>query len=129
MAKVGQMIESKYLKQVDIPDPVIVTILAVKQINVAREGEAPEMKWAIRFKEFRKPMILNSTNINVAAKLCGSDDTDDWAGQEIVLYTDPNVSFGGQVMGGLRFRGQEKQPVKAPSGAAGVDGLDDDIPF
>lgn len=121
MAKIGEMVSSKYLKQSDVPDPVIVTIQGVKQVNMAKEGEAPEMKWAIKFREFDKPMVLNTTNIHVAAKLCRSEDTDEWKGQEIVLYTDPNVSFGGQVVGGLRFRGQEKAPVKASGRGAPAD--------
>lgn len=115
MPNINQMVQSKYLKQADVPDPVIVTVQGVKQVNMAKEDEAPEMKWAIKFREIEKPMVLNSTNIHVAAKIFKSDDTDDWKGQEIVLFTDPNVSFGGQVVGGLRFRGQEKAPVKAKS--------------
>ncbi len=135
MAKIGEMVQSKYLKQADVPDPVIVTVQGVKQVNLAKEGEEPEIKWAIKFREMDKPMVLNSTNIHVAAKLLGSDDTDDWRGKEIVLFTDPNVSFGGQVVGGLRFRGQEKAPVKAeqrkPNGAGpGLDDpFDDSAPF
>lgn len=116
MAKVNDMVQSKYLKQADVPDPVIVTVQGVKQVNMAKDDEAPEIKWAIKFQEMDKPMVLNSTNIHVAAKIFKSDDTDDWKGKEIVLYTDPNVSFGGQVVGGLRFRGQEKAPVKAVVG-------------
>ena len=136
MPKIGEMVQSKYLKQSDIPDPVIVTVQGVKQVNVAKDDEAPELKWAIKFREFDKPMILNTTNIHVAAKVFGNDDTDKWRGQEIVLYTDPNVSFGGQVVGGLRFRGQEKAPVKAaarsaaPKAAGGkFDDMPDDIPW
>jgi len=145
------MVQSKYLKQSDVPDPVIVTIQGVKQVNVAKDDEAPEMKWAIKFMEFDKPMILNSTNLHVAAKVIGSDETNDWRGKEIILFTDPNVSFGGQVVGGLRFRGQEKAPVKAatprqpqaaarpvavaaaggakPAGNPHFDDMEDEIPF
>ncbi len=124
---INDMVQSKYLKQADIPDPVIVTVQGVKQVNMAKDDEAPEMKWCIKFVEFQKPMALNSTNIHVAAKVFGSNNTDDWKGKEIILFTDPNVSFGGQVVGGLRFRGQEKAPVKA-AGSVRPD-LDDDIPF
>jgi len=101
-----------------------------------KEDEAPEGKWGIKFRELPKPMVLNSTKIHVAAKVCGSQNTDDWKGKEIVLYTDPNVSFGGQVVGGLRFRGQEKPPVKVerqPSRGSNLPGgfqdMDDDVPF
>lgn len=128
MPKINDMVQSKYLKQADVPDPVIVTVQGVKQVNMAKDDEAPEMKWAIKFRELDKPMVLNSTNIHVAAKIFKSDDTDDWKGKEIVLYTDPNVSFGGQVVGGLRFRGQEKAPVKA-AGRGNFEDMTDDVPF
>lgn len=128
MPNINQMVTSKYLKIADVPDPVIVTIMGVKQVNVAKDDAEPELKWAMKFKEFDKPMVLNSTNLHVAAKVLKSEDTDDWKGQEIILYNDPSVSFGGQVTGGLRFRGQEKEPIRA-AGKSAADGLDNDIPW
>ena len=127
MPNVDQMVTSKYMKISDVPDPVIVTIMGVKQVNVAKDDAEPEMKWAIKFEEFDKPMVLNTTNLQVAARVLGSKDTDDWKGKEIVLFTDPNVSFGGQITGGLRFRGQEKTPVKVQKGV--VAEMEDDIPW
>lgn len=135
MPRVTDMIESKYLKQADVPDPVIVTVTKIGKINIAKEGDPPEDKWAVRFKEFQKPMLLNSTNIKLLEKACGSDDTDDWVGKEVILYTDDSVSFGGQVVGGLRIRKQQQAPQrKAPTQAPYDDGrplaeMDDDIPF
>jgi hypothetical protein len=123
---INSMVTSKYLKIADVPDPVIVTVVGVKQVNVAKDDAEPEMKWAIKFQEFERPMVLNSTNLHVAAKVLGSDDTDDWKGKEIILYTDPTVSFGGQVTGGLRFRGQEKAPTRASN--VMVD-MKDDVPW
>lgn len=136
MPRVNDMIDSKYLKQADVPDPVIVTVDKVGRINIAKEGDAAEEKWAVRFKEFPKPMLLNSTNIKLLEKACGSDDTDDWKGKEVILYTDENVSFGGQVVGGLRIRKQQAAPTRkgtqgasVPEAAGGFEGMDDDIPF
>ena len=131
MPDIGQMIQSKYLKTSDVPDPVIVTIIGVKQVNMAKEDAEPEMKWAIKFTEFDKPMILNSTNMKIAAKVLASTKTEEWKGKEIILYTDENVTFGGELVGGLRFRKPEVQPVRkpAPAGATGAAALDDDIPF
>lgn len=135
MANINTMVQSKYLKTADVPDPIIVTIRGIKQVNMAKEGDAPELKYAIFFRELDKPMILNATNIHICAKVCQSEETNDWKGKEIILYTDPNVSFGGQVVGGLRFRGQEKAPVKAaprptkPSTTAGLAEMPDDIPW
>lgn len=135
MPRVTDMIESKYMKQADVPDPVIVTVTKIGRINIAKDGDPPEDKWAVRFKEFQKPMLLNSTNIKLLEKACGSDDTDDWVGKEVIVYTDDSVSFGGQVVGGLRIRKQQSAPQrKAPHQVPPDDGrplteMDDDIPF
>jgi len=130
MPRTSEMIQSKYLKTSDVPDPVIVTVVKVGKVNLAKEDAAPEYKWAIKFQEFQKPMVLNSTNIKIAEKVFGSDDTDVWAGKEIVLFTDENVTFGGELVGGLRFKGQEKAPQKvAPRQPGKFDDMEDDIPF
>lgn len=126
MPNINDMVASKYLKQADIPDPVIVTVQGVKQVNMAKDDEAPELKWCIKFREYDKPMALNSTNIHIAAKVFNSNDTEGWLGKEIILYTDPNVSFGGQVVGGLRLRGQEKAPVKAAQKGSTDDRWEDE---
>ena len=134
MPRTTEMIESKYLKQADAPDPVIVTVAKIGRINIAKEGDAPDDKWAVRFREFNKPMILNSTNIKLLEKACGSDDTDDWVGKEVILYTDDSVSFGGQVVGGLRIRKQQQLPTRKAATQLPDDGkpladMDEDVPF
>lgn len=128
MANINQMIESKYLKQSDLDGETEVTIVKVGQMNVAREDEQPEMKWAVKFEEFKKPMILNSTNIQLLAKACGSEESDEWIGKKVVIFADPNVSFGGKLVGGLRV----KLPVKKSSSAkpgGRFDDMADDVPF
>ena len=133
MAKIGDMIESKYLKQSDVEDETLVTIVKVGKANVAKKDEEPEFKWLIRFTEFQKPMVLNSTNIKRIARACG-DDTDDWTGKKVILYVDPDVEYAGNVVGGLRVRAsrspaqetvstQEARPRKA------FEDDMDDVPF
>ncbi len=108
--KIGEMIESKYIKQSDVPDPVIVTIHSLKKVNVARDDEEPDYRWTVKFAEFAKPMVLNVTNLKRAAKALG-DDTDEWLNKTIELYTDPDIEFGGSVVGGLRLRGLKRAAV------------------
>src|SRR3990167_4275616 len=133
MPRTSEMIQSKYLKATDVPDPVIVTVVKVGKVNLAKDDAAPEYKWAIKLQEFQKLMVLNSTNIRIAEKVFGSDNTDDWKDKEIILYTDENVTFGGELVGGLRFKGQEKAPVKATfkgaSSKVGDGVIEDDIPW
>lgn len=133
MAKIGEMIESKYLKQSDVEEDTTVTIEKVGKANVAPKGEEAEYKWLVRFTELPKPMVLNSTNIKRLAKACGSDDTDDWIGKKVVVYVDPDVEFAGNVVGGLRIRAsqpkpQTRQQQPAPNGGK-FDDMADDIPF
>ena len=133
MAKVGDMIESKYLKQTDVDEDRVVTISKVGKANVAREGDEPEYKWLIRFEEFNKPMVLNSTNIKRLAKACNSEETDEWTGKKVVLFVDPDVEFAGNVVGGLRIRAHKQatqtRQVMPPQTGGKFDDFADDVPF
>lgn len=132
MPKTSEMKESKFLKRGDVARPVLATIESVVQMNVAKEGAEPEMKWCLHFSDVDKPMVLNFTNIQLCERICGSDDTDHWAGKKIVLYDDPNVSFGGKLTGGIRVRAPKQpsaQPKPAPAPVAVAEIDDDDIPF
>ena len=129
MAKIGEMIDSKYLKQSDVEDDMAVKVEKVGKANVAREGDEPEYKWLIRFEGIKKPMVLNSTNIKRLAKACNSDDTDEWIGKEVVLYVDPDVEFGGNVVGGLRIRAAKKEVQTRQVQPARTGGMADDVPF
>jgi len=136
MPKLSEMLPSRFLKKDDVPQPMLVTIGDIEQVNVAPEGQPPENKWTMSFPELDKPLVLNSTNMHIVGAIYG-DDTDGWMGKKIVLYHDPNVSFGGKLVGGLRVRAPKNQPAKAApvsekmaQRAAGkFDDMADDIPF
>jgi hypothetical protein len=130
MPKISEMRESKFLKKEDVGRGALGTIASCTQHNVAMEGAAPEMKWCLGFQELDKPLVLNSTNIQLCAQICGSDDTDHWVGKRIVLYTDPNVSFGGKLVGGIRVRAPKvSAPPPPPPPVATGEFDDSDIPF
>lgn len=113
--KIGDMIDSKYLKQSDVEDETPVTVQKLAKVNVARDDEDPDYKWSVKFAEFSKPMILNVTNLKRMAKALG-DDTDDWIGNQVILFVDPDIEFGGNVVGGLRVKGLRKAvPSKGKS--------------
>lgn len=139
MPKLSEMLPSRFLKKDDAAQPLLLTIGDVEQVNVAPDGQPPEMKWTMTFPELDKPLVLNSTNLHIVGQTYG-EDTDGWMGQKIVLYHDPNVSFGGKLVGGLRLRAPKNQVKNAPpppqaaskraSAPAGkFDDMEDDIPF
>lgn len=103
MAKISQMVDSKYLKQADVEDDTVVTVKKVGQANIAKDDAPPDMKWLVRFAEFEKPMVLNRTNISLLGNFLG-DDTDDWIGKQVIVYNDESIQFQGKVTGGLRFK-------------------------
>ena len=104
MALVNEMLQSKYLKKEDFPEPATLTIKDVSKVNIAKENEQPQYKYAMTFAEVAKPLLLNSTNIKRTAKACGSEDSDDWTGKKIVVFNDTEVEFAGEIIGGLRVR-------------------------
>lgn len=135
MPKTSEMRESKFLKQADVNTPVLWTVEACERHNVAKEGAEPEHKWCLSFQESDKPLVLNRTNIQLCERIFGSDDTDHWIGKKVVLYVDPNVSYGGELVGGIRVRAPKTKPQAAPATppkpvAPVVEELDDEsIPF
>jgi hypothetical protein len=116
MPNINQMKESRFLKKEDCAAGVLMTIRNVEQINIAKEGAPEELKWCAILEETDKPMVLNSTNNQIIAKVCGSENTDDWTGHKIVLFHDPNVSFAGKLIGGIRCRAP-RGPAAAPKAA------------
>ncbi len=137
MPKTSEMRESKFLKKEDVGAGMLATIAGCLQKNVAKEGADPEMKWCLTFHETDKPLVLNSTNVQLCEHIFGSDDTDHWINKRIVLYTDPNVSYQGKLIGGIRVRAPKGKaalappppPPSPPSQEPGEDLEDDQIPF
>lgn len=149
MPNISEMRESKFLKKEDVGRGTLGTITGVVQMNVAMEGAGKEMKWCLQFSEIDKPLVLNSTNIQLCANICGSEDTDHWIGKRVVLYMDPNVSYQGKLIGGIRLRAPKTTttlpPVPPPPALPPAPALvysqplpsdpipgeltDDDIPF
>ena len=132
MPKTSEMRESKFLKQVDVGRGALGTVDKCVQMNVAKDGADPEMKWCLTFTDLDKPLVLNSTNIQLCEKIFRSDDTDHWIGKRIVLYTDPNVSYQGKLVGGIRVRALKPtapHPI-AQIPEPSLEPMDDsDIPF
>jgi len=117
---ISELRESKYLKKEDFPQPMLLTMADVKRVNVAMEGQKADMQFALYFEELEKPMILKTTNGELIAKITGSRESDDWIGKQIVLYHEPNISYQGRVMGGIRVRAPKagyKPPQKGSAAA------------
>lgn len=138
--------QSNFLTRADVGSGALMTIRSITQENVAKQGAPEELRWCLHFDEAEKPMVLNSTNGQIIAGITKSEDTDNWIGHKIVCYDDPNVSFGGKLVGGIRVRAPRvpkppaatvsqpqapRQPPPAPDpyDAQPEPPPEDDVPF
>lgn len=133
---INQLTSSKYLKTSDFKEPALCTIRDVQKQNVAMDNQPRKERGVMYFEEHEKGLVLNTTNLKRAAKACGSEDTDEWIGKKIVVYTDDEVEFGGEQVGGIRLRAPRMKQAEAPKpavkqaapGETFAD-MDEDIPF
>jgi hypothetical protein len=136
--KISQMMGGKYLKKDDCIPDLLLTIRGFEEENVApQDSGKDDMKWVMYFEETDKGLVMNSTNLQLAAIALNSQDTDDWIGQKIVAFNDPAVQYAGKITGGVRLRPPRKSVTGKP--AAKVPAMatdprpeppeDADIPF
>jgi len=111
--KVSEMFKGKYLKAADYTDPKVETIAAVRQEAVGKEGDR---KWVVYFEGESRGWVLNITNATTIAQLLGTEQTKEWRGRKVELYSTP-VPFGNEVVDAIR--------VREPAGFADLE----DAPF
>ena len=86
------------------------TVARIKQFERHElEGEhGTEHKTVLTFSDLAKGLVLNQTNKEALREYFGpliKDCINQW----VVLYNDPNVSFGGKRVGGIRLREASKE--------------------
>jgi hypothetical protein len=124
--KTSQMIQSKFLKKEDFPQPEVLTI---KDVSLEEVGRG-DTRWVLFFKEKAKGIVLNVTKIKQLEAAYG-DDSDMWNGRKVKVMHDPTVMMGTQQVGGIKFvmpsnAGTVPPPPPPPQSN---DGFDDNIPF
>ncbi len=100
--KRGDAFPSKYLSKEDVPQPIAVTIARIYQAEIEAD-EGAKTKVVAEFNGIEKNMIVNATNWDTLEAAYGPE-SDNWTGKGAELYVDPNISFGGKKVGGLRLR-------------------------
>ena len=114
-----QAFPSKYLSQGDLPLPKRAVIASVMMDTLTDMHGRSEEKAIVLFAGDVKPLVLNLTNWDTIQDAYG-EDTDQWAGKVVELYTDPNVMLGAIRKGGIRVRIPSGVPATAPAGGNGA---------
>lgn len=99
---INKAFPSKYLKVSDLDDvDVTCTIVRIALEDVGQGDEMP--KPVIYFEELHKGLVCNKTNATTIAKFYG-DDTNEWLGRRITLWTNHDVQFMNDIVSAIRVR-------------------------
>jgi hypothetical protein len=99
--RMNDMYPSKYLRAADIGDGE--RTLTVATVSFEEVGEDRENKPVVRFSDEKKELVLNKTNAERLAYIAGTDESNEWAGLKITLYTEL-VTFGSKSAPAIRVR-------------------------
>lgn len=94
---------SNYLRKEEIEGDVPLTISSVEEEEVGF-GENKSIKLVVYFKEIEKGLVVGSKAVLNALIDAFTDETDEWVGKPVVLYVDPNVTYMGKRIGGIRVK-------------------------
>jgi hypothetical protein len=136
MAKIGDVFPSKWLKVEDLNGKRIT--VTIDRVEFEMVGQPAERKAVVYFKGKDKGLCLNKTNANSIHFITGSDDTDDWTNERIVVYPS-QTEYQGKRVGCIRIDppaatngAQAQAPQPPPAAAAPADDFqvdDSDVPF
>lgn len=145
--KMSEQFPSKYLKAADLQGRQARVVMDRVEEEQVGNNQNEDPKPILYFQGKDKGMVLNKTNANNIVDAYG-DETDDWHGEELVLF-EAMVDFQGKTVSAIRVRaprpsekkraatirpGKTKEPVydetnPPPHGVNLSQELDDEIPF
>ena len=103
MGHYRRLYDSPWLASWDIDKDTVVTIKQVVAGEVGgHQGQAMKKRPIVFFEGATKGMVCNATNGKSIASMYGND-TDDWIGKRITLYTT-DVEVAGAKVGAIRVR-------------------------
>lgn len=111
-----ELYPSKYLKADDVEEEggeVRALIKGIKLEELQNNEGQNEEKPILYFTNLAKGLVLNRTNADRIAAVHG-DESDEWRGKEIILYTEPITAFG-KTANAIRVK-IPKPPAKALAG-------------
>ena len=93
-----------FIKKEDLAaGPQRFTIQGVSKTTFgAKDGRPAEDVLQLELDDDRQ-FSLNKTNTKILIAAHGGK-TDGWIGKSVILYVDPNVMFGGRLVGGVRVQ-------------------------
>jgi hypothetical protein len=122
---------SRFFKAADIPDNGL--LLKIAKVEREKVGLDQELKWVVYFKGQEKQLVLNGTNWDLIAAALNEEDSDNWGGKAIELFST-QTQFGSKMVDCIRVRRFRPPPAQAASTrptkpVPPTNDSDDAIPF
>jgi hypothetical protein len=136
-ADLDQAYGSRFLSVADVGNRKIrTTIVRIKKEDLPSGDGAKRPRFVVSCAHVEKPMVLNPTNTNELVENLGRNPAK-WKGVPVGLYVDPNVTYAGKRVGGLRLRvlGPSRPAVSAGlpepplHDGTGIEDMSDSIPI
>ena len=117
---------SRFFKAADILD----NGLPLKIAKVEREKVGPdqELKWVVYFKGQERQLVPNGTNWDLIAAALNEEDSDNWGGKTIELFST-QTQFGSKMVDCIRVRRFRPPPARPTKPVPPTNDSDDAIPF
>ncbi len=132
--KISEIYSSKYLKAGDLGGKERAVKISGCFNEELGQGNDKKTKPVLYFEGHKKGLVCNKTNAVVIAESY-SDDTEAWAGRDIVIFARP-VDYQGKTVEGIRVRIPTAPPQPtvqhapvAPAPVTDTAPLDDEIPW
>lgn len=134
--KISSAFPSTYLKAGDLQGRTVSVVISDLKFETLGQGADAEQKAILYFQGKEKGLVLNKTNANIISQVYG-DETDDWIGMEIELYT-AMVQFQSNMVEAIRVRIPRKRAANGRPEPVITSGrqpvaerapMDDDVPF
>lgn len=104
MPKLSEVFTGNFLKAEDLKGKSVKVKISDVEVKEFDDGK----KIILKFEGKDKGLVANKTNCAIIEEVTGSDDTDDWIGKSITLYTK-KVEFSGRLVPAIRVQLEEAQ--------------------
>lgn len=137
VVNINSAFKSNYLKHSDLNGKHVIVTMERVEVEEIGQGADKEEKPVLYFRGHDRGLVLNRTNANSIVEIVGSDDTDDWSEQRIVLRPD-KTDFGGKRVDCIRVaappqgnvrKAAPKPPPEPTEISDGFQASDEDVPF
>lgn len=110
MPSIDALAPGRYLKKAQLERPRLATIKTIRTENVAPENRQPSLKPVVYFQEFEEGVPAGAQTRESLKEALGTQEVTEMIGRKVVIYVNPDIMYGGQRVGGIRFRAPKPRP-------------------